>query len=204
MRCYLTRGAEGSPRVPPTSDPPAGRLAQRGARGLGRTGLPGTPPAPARSQPESRGPPTDGLRALSSAGQTRVGCTLALRLVAGRPGQWHCRCTCPEQGPSQRVSCSAPTSRSLQEHLPWQPQENRPASPHVGAAVPGPPERPPGCGPGAGEEGRRGALLLATLGLDRWSALFFSSLSSPADFFGSLYSAQGSGGLSGDPFGAEL
>lgn len=33
--------------------------------------------------------------------------------------------------------------------------------------------------------------LLATLGLERWSALFFISLSSPGSFFGSLYSAHG-------------
>lgn len=46
--------------------------------------------------------------------------------------------------------------------------------------------------------------LLATFGLERWSARFFINLSSPGSFFGSLYSVQGSWGLSGDPFWAEL
>lgn len=53
-------------------------------------------------------------------------------------------------------------------------------------------------GAGLGEGHR--APSLATLGLERWSARCFISRSSPGSFLGSLYSAQGVCGLSGDPF----
>ncbi|TNN56101.1 hypothetical protein EYF80_033651 [Liparis tanakae] len=49
---------------------------------------------------------------------------------------------------------------------------------------------------------RRG--LLATLGLERWSARFLRSRSSPLIFFGSGYESQPACGLSGEPFCTEL
>lgn len=50
----------------------------------------------------------------------------------------------------------------------------------------------------------RGKYLLATLGLERWSARFLRSRSSPLIFFGSGYESQPACGLSGEPFCTEL